>query len=467
MDKFEKGVEGAVNTVFSKIGSRELKPVDFVVALRAEMDAKVIAVKNDRKVAPNVYIIVLSTPDFDKIEIWGPQELANELVASLSEHSAAEGYSLIGEVVVSFEENTENKAGEYQIKSDSQPSAPKEEAAVPAGVATSALAPVPAAQSSAPASAQHPFVEINGQRHVLDKNITLLGRGSDCDIILEDTSASRKHMELRVTPTGTIASDLQSTNGIYIEGNKTTAANLVDGNTITIGKTIIRYYTPKSLSPVNRDENIFDTQIRKTSGPVGLANLAGGASPAVAVAPTPAPAPVPAVAPIPEPVTVAPVAPAPVPEPASAAPEPAPVPTPEPVATPQVPAAQMAAPAEPFVPSVPAATPAQTVAPAEPVATPAVEPTPVQAFSAPEQAPVLVASPAPEYAAPAFVPAEPALVAAATQAPVQTFSVPEPTAPANSTPAPEYAAPATVPSPPDPFKELNLSAPVNDLNKGL
>ncbi|MDR1861986.1 MAG: DUF3662 domain-containing protein [Candidatus Ancillula sp.] len=247
LDRFEKGVEGAVNSVFSKIGSHELRPVDFILALNEHMDNHSTSIKNNRKVAPNSYTIFLSTPDFDRIETWDPVAFADELAQNLTEHAKAEQFELLGDVVVSFEENVQNQAGEYQINS--------EEVAMESPIPVDAIKPVvgqelPSALSAGvPASqapeenadANLPYLEIEGQKYFLTKPTMVLGRGSDCDIILEDTSASRRHLELRRTPTGTIASDLQSTNGIFIEGNKTGAATLIDRNTITVGKTVMIY----------------------------------------------------------------------------------------------------------------------------------------------------------------------------------------------------------------------------------
>ncbi len=51
LDRFEKSVEGAVNGVFSKFGSKDLKPVDLSSALEREIDAEAMPVGRDRTVA--------------------------------------------------------------------------------------------------------------------------------------------------------------------------------------------------------------------------------------------------------------------------------------------------------------------------------------------------------------------------------------------------------------------------------
>ena len=60
---------------------------------------------------------------------------------------------------------------------------------------------------------------------------------------MDDPGVSRQHLELRITPHGVIAKDLGSTNGLYVEGHHVEAATLVDGNTLTIGRTRILFWT--------------------------------------------------------------------------------------------------------------------------------------------------------------------------------------------------------------------------------
>lgn len=55
LDRFEKSVEGAVNGVFAKFGSKDLQPVDLSSALEREIDKEAMPVTRDRTVAPNEY----------------------------------------------------------------------------------------------------------------------------------------------------------------------------------------------------------------------------------------------------------------------------------------------------------------------------------------------------------------------------------------------------------------------------
>lgn len=223
LDRFEKSVEGAVNGVFSKFGSKDLQPVDLSSALEREIDNEAMPVGRDRTVAPNEYRFKLSTPDFDHIEQWGSETLADELADNLTNYARSQHYAFVGPVVVIFEEDLELAKGSFKLTA--------------ASVQGNAV-PVTTDEQSQDC----PLLEINGSQYLLTKEKTILGRGSGCDIVIDDPGISRKHLEIDVTPNGVIARDLGSTNGTYVEGHQVPAATLLDGNTITIGRTRILYW---------------------------------------------------------------------------------------------------------------------------------------------------------------------------------------------------------------------------------
>ena len=223
LDRFEKSVEGAVNGVFSKFGSKDLQPVDLSSALEREIDNEAMPVGRDRTVAPNEYRFKLSTPDFDHIEQWGSETLADELADNLTNYARSQHYAFVGPVVVIFEEDLDLAKGSFKLTA--------------ASVQGNAV-PVTTDEQSQVCR----LLEINASQFLFCKVKTILGRGSGCDIVIDDPGISRKHLEIDVTPNGVIARDLGSTNGTYVEGHQVPAATLLDGNTITIGRTRILYW---------------------------------------------------------------------------------------------------------------------------------------------------------------------------------------------------------------------------------
>jgi hypothetical protein len=224
LDKFEKGVERVVSTAFAKAFKSEVKPVELASALRREVDDRAAVVGRDRTVVPNDFVIELSPEDHAQVVDWGAEPLADELAANVTDHAFRQRYAFLGPVVVAFAENRELETGRFIVRS---------------ATVRGAVAPA----TTVAASPRHPLVDIDGQRYLLTGPVTVIGRGSDADIIIDDPGVSRRHLEIRVTADAVIATDLGSTNGTFIEGHKIPAATLVDGNTVTIGRTRILFWT--------------------------------------------------------------------------------------------------------------------------------------------------------------------------------------------------------------------------------
>jgi hypothetical protein len=227
LDRFEKGVERAVNGAFAKASRSEVKPVDLASALRRELDDKAAVLARGRAVVPNEFVIELSTPDFDRLLDWGAEAMGEELQEGVAQHAASQRYAFVGPVSVTFEEDPDLEVGIFRVRSETVRGA-----VAPAGPAS--------------ATSRHPIVDIDGQRYLLTGPVTVIGRGSDADIIVEDTGVSRRHVEIRLTPEGPIATDLGSTNGTFVEGHRITNALLVDGNTLTVGRTQVVFWTGES-----------------------------------------------------------------------------------------------------------------------------------------------------------------------------------------------------------------------------
>ena len=67
--------------------------------------------------------------------------------------------------------------------------------------------------------------------------MTLLGRGTDCDLRLVDPGVSRHHAELRVEDDQVVLVDLGSTNGTLVNGQPVRRVTLTDGTNVTLGRT--------------------------------------------------------------------------------------------------------------------------------------------------------------------------------------------------------------------------------------
>jgi transcriptional regulator with PAS, ATPase and Fis domain len=70
---------------------------------------------------------------------------------------------------------------------------------------------------------------------IILKDVFSIGSARNCDIVLDDTTVSRRHCEIRLTPDGFVVRDLKSTNGTLVRGVKVTEAFLPPGTEFQLG----------------------------------------------------------------------------------------------------------------------------------------------------------------------------------------------------------------------------------------
>lgn len=80
-----------------------------------------------------------------------------------------------------------------------------------------------------------------GMRHVLERPRIVLGREAGCDIVVADTSVSRRHTVLEMGIDGYAATDLDSTNGTYVNNLPASATPLSDGDYLRVGNCLFRF----------------------------------------------------------------------------------------------------------------------------------------------------------------------------------------------------------------------------------
>jgi len=104
------------------------------------------------------------------------------------------------------------------------------------------------------------LIRIDGERpvtHVLSRR-TRIGRAAGCELQIDSGSVSRHHALVVVSPRETVIEDLNSTNGVLVNGRKVSRQPLSDGDAVTIGEVQFRYLArpithpaePKPAEPV-------------------------------------------------------------------------------------------------------------------------------------------------------------------------------------------------------------------------
>lgn len=100
-------------------------------------------------------------------------------------------------------------------------------------------------------------------RHPITRTICRIGRGKDNELVLDDSSISRRHAEIHRNVHGSFdIIDMNSMNGVFVNGEKIGKAMLQEGDEIEIGDISLKF---SQLSPEHAEEE--STVMQKTKTP--------------------------------------------------------------------------------------------------------------------------------------------------------------------------------------------------------
>lgn len=220
LDRFERGLERVVGGAFAKTFKSGVQPVEITAALRRELDTNAAVVARDRILAPNEFTVRLAPGDYARMSQLGAT-LIDELTQLVQNHAAAQRYQFAGGLRISLLED--RSLGEGMISIDSS--------TVKGDVVWA------------------PVLEINGKRFPIHHSRTVIGRGADADITINDSGTSRKHVEVLWDGTRAEVRDLGSTNGTKLNGEPVTHAPLPADSVISIGRTRIVFRVLAQSAP--------------------------------------------------------------------------------------------------------------------------------------------------------------------------------------------------------------------------
>ncbi len=210
LDNFEKGLERVVNGAFARTFKSGLQPIEITAALRRELDTKAAVVARDRILVPNRFTVQLSPRDLERMSGIGPT-LIDELTQLVQTHATAQHYQFAGGISIRLAEDPALGEGIVRIESSN----------VRGEVSWT------------------PILDIAGKRYPITKSHTVIGRGSEADITIDDSGISRRHVEILWDGKRAQVNDLGSTNGSRLDDVPVTKAALPPDSVISIGRTRI------------------------------------------------------------------------------------------------------------------------------------------------------------------------------------------------------------------------------------
>jgi hypothetical protein len=214
LQQFERRLERLVEGAFAKAFRSGLQPVEIGRRLTREMDLqRTVAPRGT--LTPNHFTVLVGPADrarFEPIEA----ELVSELVGVAKEHARVENYVFLGAAVVEMTTDPDMSPGMLEVVGEMR------------------------AAEGAPAQLVLP----DGSRRDLGTTPVSIGRLPECDVVLADANASRRHVEVRQSTDGAggyVVVDLGSTNGTKVNGVGIHTHRLHHGDEITIGSTHLRF----------------------------------------------------------------------------------------------------------------------------------------------------------------------------------------------------------------------------------
>jgi hypothetical protein len=240
----ELKLEGLVEGTFSRAFKSRVQPVELARKLAKEMESyKSVSVS--RVYVPNEYTVYLSRDDRKEFEGYEPS-LLQELSTYLLEHARNENLTLLTRPKVSFETDRRLRMGEFGIQARLVKTAADEEE--PSQGDLGATMVYSAAQLRREAGVDRPAKPVSramlvsdGKRFVIDQPRAVVGRSQRCDYVVADPNVSRRHFELQLRDAEWYLVDLNSTNGVSVNGRRVASARLSPGDEIVVGKSSFKF----------------------------------------------------------------------------------------------------------------------------------------------------------------------------------------------------------------------------------
>jgi hypothetical protein len=246
----EHKIEALFEGVFGRAFRTHVQPVELARKLAKEMDDhRTISVS--RVYAPNEYSVYLAPADRQQFADY-EASLAEELQLYLAEHARREGFALLTSPRVLFHTDDDLHVGEFGIATrmvqpgrraaaDGEPAADAEPGHTMIYRPKQAQPTQAASLAELGLERERVSIGWDGQERRVDRRRLVIGRSRDCDVQLGDPNVSRRHAELRQEGTSYWIVDLDSTNGVEVNGRRLKRAKLEDGDRVVLGSTELTF----------------------------------------------------------------------------------------------------------------------------------------------------------------------------------------------------------------------------------
>ncbi len=255
LQRFEKRLEGLVEGAFAKVFKGVVHPVEILSAMQREADAHKAILAGGRTLVPNRYVIDLSPYDHGRLAPYAAA-LAQELAQSQAEFIGEQGWTVYGDVIVEVERGEGLDTGMFRVTAEVYTGGDVAPQSAPPGYDQGGYGPHGGYDqhgyddsgydqgygAPAPGGRGVRLVGNDGRQYPLAPgSSTIIGRGEQAQLRLADVGISRRHARLDFDGNQVVLTDLGSTNGTTVNGQRISAVALNQGDVIQLGTTSLTF----------------------------------------------------------------------------------------------------------------------------------------------------------------------------------------------------------------------------------
>ena len=250
LQRFEKRLEGLVEGAFAKVFKGVVHPVEILNAMQREAEAHKAILAGGRTLVPNRYVIDLSPYDHSRLAPYAAA-LAQELAQSQAEFIGEQGWTVYGDVIVEIERGDGLDTGMFRVTAEVYTGgdvAPQGPPAYDQGQMGHGYdqgyghqQAYPQQGYGQPVGRGVRLIANDGRTYPLSIGSTVIGRGDQANLRLPDVGISRRHARLDYDGSQVVLTDLGSTNGSMVNGQRISAVALNPGDMIQIGTTTLTF----------------------------------------------------------------------------------------------------------------------------------------------------------------------------------------------------------------------------------
>lgn len=242
---FERRLEGAVEGFFARAFRSGLQPVELAKALQRYM-SNYQQVGLDGVIVPNVFRFSLSDDDLERFSGF-TRSLQRELADVARRTADEKGWATKGPLRIEFQRSDAVRVGTYELRGKVE-AAQRRTERVPTSPRTTGVATAVQPRSHPPATGAETAPArldlIDGPdapRSFPIAREVVLGRLPECEVPLVDASVSRRHARIRLEGDRWTITDLGSTNGVRLNGEPVSVAELRHGDRVELGTVVLLF----------------------------------------------------------------------------------------------------------------------------------------------------------------------------------------------------------------------------------